>query len=95
MPHTPGPWAAKQEGGVWYVDPVGSQNESVLRLERYDQAEANAHLIAAAPVLLDAIEGMCWALDQLANNLGPEDEMYTVRERARDAIAKARGETTN
>lgn len=36
--------------------------------------------------LKEALEGTCWALDELANNLGPGDEMYEVRERARAAL---------
>lgn len=70
--HTPGPWFAKEwiskdEYGSehcrgWqithdgYLLPMGDMEGD------YDEATANAHLIAAAPDLLDALEDCCKAL---------------------------------
>jgi len=42
--------------------------------------------------MVEALEGMCWALDELANNLGPGEEMYEVRERARAVLRQIKGD---
>lgn len=64
------------------------------RLEEEDTA--NAHLIAAAPDLYDALEKLLARYTQLAGcgdcgNLVPEEEAEVIASRA--ALAKARGET--
>ena len=56
--HTPGPWVSKNVGtampGGWYV---GCDDYPVCEiLDEYPEAEANAHLIAAAPNMLGALE---------------------------------------
>ena len=61
--HTPGPWFAKRTGGVgyfeWYVGRDGENYpiaEDIADPMTRDQSEANAHLIAAAPDLLEALK---------------------------------------
>jgi len=51
-------------------------------------SEANAHLIAAAPELYQALEALC----ELADGLGEHLEFDAACENARAALAKARGE---
>ena len=61
--HTPGPWLAKRaEGGgyfEWYVGRDGENRsiaEDIADPVTRDPSEANAHLIAAAPDLLEALK---------------------------------------
>lgn len=51
---------------------------------RFEEAVANAHLIAAAPDLLEALK-------EAANSSGFQYMMFETRERINDAIAKAEG----
>ena len=91
--HTPGPWfPEKHEEGFgvrftpdcgnaswWVADVIGSQPYGF-------SDEANSHLIAAAPDLLEALE---YCLDCLGDEFAlPSDCQST----ARSAIARARGE---
>ncbi len=86
--YTPGPWVAQltstSRGNVWTV--VGS--EAIVRV--YSQVyggspKDNAHLIAAAPDLLAALEAVQYLI--------PSDEGRNVEERLMiiEAIAKAKG----
>lgn len=91
--HTPGPWRARLDGQGSYV-------EDEARLEgiagivpfvhgRTDaEAEANAHLIAAAPALLEALVRLA---DRFAYDGVPEDGVEEYEE-AVAAIRAARGE---
>ena len=63
--HTKGPWIlrespATQDGGFWrhpyWID--GENNEPVADVRGVTNVEANAHLIAAAPEMLELIEKM-------------------------------------
>jgi len=90
--HTPGPWKfalfehAPNEAFVqWragYAEVHGS------RAGR----EANARLIAAAPDLLAALQGMCSVWVTVCNSKGWEPEHMSQYTDARAAIAKAKGE---
>ena len=88
--HTPGPWVS-----IRYLDSrfyeLGS-NEFHARLAfthgAGDTDEANMRLIAAAPDLLKALEGL---LDCAIYGFGlPDDNEFSLNARA--AIAKAKGE---
>ena len=85
--HTPGPWVLNGvmalDTRLWIVSIPGEQ----ARIEVADystESESNAHLIAAAPDLLEALE----ALVKVDAEDGADDEYLRV---ARAAIAKARG----
>lgn len=101
---TPGPWEISH---VFATDPCyiaidapkhGALAEVVWKMEDEDRSqvcEANAHLIAAAPDLYDALEWAMRFVDQvrIENPLpegGGEDIAY---QRAIHALAKARGES--
>lgn len=61
--HTPGPWVATNRPtfsghDFWTVHSLQSRDDVVyVTLRCNDQLEANARLIAAAPELLEALEG--------------------------------------
>ena len=89
--HTPGPWTATisqtSEGGdFWSV--YGADDISIvyITLRKRQELAANARLIAAAPELLEALEGLCAEVDE--HELGNPDVLRT----ARAAIAKARAD---
>lgn len=88
--HTPGPWAVFGEVGLQIA--VSSVAMPGLNLNvahvagiRNGEGHANAHLIAAAPDLLDALRKMllCCYDEEL------DDQTVEAVEAARTAIAKA------
>ena len=96
--HTPGPWevvyfAFDGDSKEWFVssedrNPVAKMR-CIYRMDGsidYQSMMANAHLIAAAPKLLEALKGLvAWADD-----LHRQDPVEDLR-KARAAIAKAKG----
>jgi hypothetical protein len=84
--HTPGPWTVKTDGkGFFWVDHdyEESGGESVCNTGTHETAEANANLIAAAPLLLEALKE---AASMLPSNVHPQ-----LREKFNRVIAKAEG----
>lgn len=87
--HTPGPWTAIQvEGGEWTIWREGT-NHFVTETTGTMATEANARLIAAAPDLLEALEALVDPCDCYGRERGDHSVLCN---RARDAIAKARGQ---
>jgi hypothetical protein len=86
MTHTPKPWtvAKRTTNGTDGFEIHWSDDGECVTDHVYE--EADAHLIAAAPDLLEALEEM-YAMC----NMSPEDAPHRVKARA--AIAKAKGET--
>jgi len=84
--HTPGPWKMS-------TDAMGSQVKGKIGGEWITVAdqldEGDARLIAAAPELLEALETVVRALENISISWGAHHEVET----ARAAIAKARGES--
>lgn len=103
--HTPGPWIAAPYSSVVGAPVVASPNGRSIANVTYfglggdfkyhdDESRANARLIAAAPSLLEAMEGYEELLSGGLLNADPE-ELGAVRRKARAAIALARtGEPT-
>jgi ABC-type amino acid transport substrate-binding protein len=102
--HTPGPWfavkpteevTAKQDG--WFiVDRADEMGHNVLYGLPDDVLEANAHLMAAAPELLDAARQMIAALDETKYDvfIGSPSDLLRLTDGRRaliDAVAKAEG----
>lgn len=91
--HTPGPWNGPNfNGHYWDIFPNTESrggNISVFRSGMTDEeVEANANLIASAPELLDALEYCIAMFDEGV----PEYEWDSIKQNARAAIAKAKGE---
>jgi hypothetical protein len=100
MEHTKAPWSHLG----WII--TGGDGSTVARIVPWDSSGtrdediANARLIAAAPDLLEALEGMIIALRKqarLAHVAGGDvylsEDNGDVWIKARAAIAKAKGET--
>ena len=91
--HTKGQWVASEgfPSDVWHVDMPGRAfSVSVSRHEDdwempVEEVQANAHLIAAAPDLLDALQSLLSAFDSDFHDL------MLAKLQAQAAIAKAKG----
>ena len=89
--HTPGPWEIEEHyhsGYRWISGPKHSQLAQVVWCMSYEdrspECEANAHLIAAAPELLEALENL------LKVHEGEGGTQHHAGDMARAAIAKAK-----
>lgn len=88
---TPGPWVAEQDGGKGsWVKGVTGEWAALSCGDTDESANANAHLIAAAPVLYAA-------LDELVSTIIIDDDEGLATfldpiQRAQAALAMARGE---
>jgi len=89
--HTPGPWEIKAHSDLCYRNISGPEHlalaQVVWRVEEEDRSpdcEANAHLIAAAPELLEALEKVYTDMN--------DDMPVGLRKVCYEAIAKAKGE---
>ena len=91
--HTPGPWSVNEPNGKGYgisIPQIGAWfSARAWELETM----ANARLCAAAPDLLEALEGLKSILiewhDDHPDDIG--DNEYGYLDKSIDAIAKARG----
>lgn len=103
MNHTPGPWAKL---GTWIHDANGMDIATVEKgffrvtgptwtpvPPEYtaEIRESNAHLIAAAPDLLEALEAFVFAVEVDEHCTDTEEDAAI---QARAAIARARGEAS-
>ncbi|EDD0500635.1 hypothetical protein AH359_04535 [Salmonella enterica subsp. diarizonae] len=88
---TPGPWSGK-DVRIFRQDRVGLQLGFIMTSDenRVAECEANAHLIVAAPDLLEALQSAEKAMAEGRNVTYPE--WYGVINKAREAISKAFGE---
>ena len=84
--HTPGPWAVEELKHRYRLRCSIEATDGSLVGESYE--EKNAHLIAAAPELLDAL---CYLLEA-SSGQGPHEQWLAAMDQARAAIAKAEGE---
>ena len=87
--YTSGTWKALLEGGRWEVQ--SSENKVIVSIEKNSQDEANARLIAASPMMFEA-------LSSLVELIGDEDlpdngelSGAAICDMARSAIAAASG----
>ena len=106
--HTPGPWFHAGNGDIYTVDASTGKTADVacsyLRID--NKCDANARLIAAAPDLLEALQGLhCVCEIALAGKQGQQHDNFETRhgsfvnassamESAEAALAKATGEPT-
>jgi hypothetical protein len=91
--HTPGPWVYDSFGHTSFAFNDNREDYSA-RIEwapdmSDEEVDANARLISIAPDLLEALEEMLCD----AETMNPPYRNEAICERARAAIAKAKGET--
>lgn len=93
--YTPAPWAYEPTSGAIYykdgdVEPlIASTN---LECVSEEQGDADGRLIAAAPELLEALQGLANALEAKPGPRGVMELVPAQLEIARAAIRKARGD---
>lgn len=98
---TPGPWTVWGKGySPWCVMPhehspayQDRHSRGIATMENWDpgEAKANAHLIAAAPDLLAALEALLPLADWALLEQSPPGADDPLVDQARAAILKARG----
>ena len=91
LKHTPGPWFAANPFGKFEVAVLNSEWTVYADQEANEDAAGDAHLIAAAPDMLDALDRVA-NLNPDAGEIG-EGMLKTIVSEARAAIAKAKGES--
>ena len=99
--HAPGPWmvqTVREQTGfrmvrTYVLDGAGGDPVAMVQANSAEEEEANARLIAAAPDLLEALEGLLVFAEAAETKalVGDEGCLWPV-ECARAAIAKATGE---
>ena len=97
---TPGPWmiAGKEETTVYSLGPMGTTvfwcgiQAAGKESASEEECKANARLIAAAPDLVEALEGLARMHRERFGLDGAYDTEIRVAE---DALAKAYGETNH
>ena len=102
--HTPGPWfirpgygLLKSEIGpsdravaaVWVKEPYRGQSDGAKEAVTWPEGEANAHLIAAVPELLEALKIVTNDLACIIEKAGRQAALDPRIKKARAAIAKA------
>lgn len=100
MSHTPGPWkfglGCPSAGFILYGSDgfVIARREVEETTDRNEEMVANARLIAAAPELYGALEELrdkVWRIIDLHRDSEARAEANMALERARSALAQARG----
>ena len=83
-------WKVVLEGGLWKVR--SSENTVIASVEKGSQDEANARLIAASPMMFEALSGLVQLIgeDDLPDN--GELSGAAICDMARSAIAVATGD---
>lgn len=95
--HTPGPWKVTDDGCIYFKDGFIGEAYNFnpgLYGEKQEDAPmiANARLMAAAPELLEFVEGVAEGLKTGGNPGYLEDAVEFLEERAQRIIAKIEGD---
>ena len=98
--HTPGPWKAVQHPcehkWAWTIEGADEVGQIIARMGLVNDAQAvaaNAHLIAAAPAMYDALRELtnAFALVVKMTPYGVPMDVSKVHDNARAALAQAEG----
>lgn len=88
--HTPGPWkVVAVTGEISVEDGEGRTIWGPVPRDSDENVEGDAHLIATAPAMLEALRK--YVADADANPYGYEDGEWLALDAAREAIAQATG----
>ena len=89
--HTPGPWKSNPyQHSVIHGFAVYSDKVCLDKVADGIKSEANAHLIAAAPEMLDALESVLFYLESF-QSIEKSKDREQEKSKIKGAIAKARG----
>ena len=92
--HTPAPWKINHHGEKYIISTDLDGNDVIAKVEDHaptmddmeKEAQANAHLIAAAPELLEALE----MASNIINSEARDSKYGNAKEKINKAIAKAK-----
>ncbi len=97
--HTPGPWDLDDYNNANFIirDKSGEYVTTVTKSRYHDnrkdeRAEANAHLIASSPDLLDALKSLLSLCESECDGIWTGEGAWEEAKTARDLIAKIEGE---
>lgn len=90
MSHTPGPWQTKDIGHGHCICPDVAWVGLTSKQPREETA-ANARLIAAAPELLETLEGLHKALARMIDKHEPDSKEAEWLQHSHEAICNAKG----
>lgn len=91
--HTPGPWVVSDDGDITLIIHAPKDEVDIARMsndcEMFSEIRANAHLIAAAPAMYEALQ----AAYKLLREWTPsgEDNQGEVEGLIENALAQAEG----
>jgi hypothetical protein len=89
--HTPGPWKAMMDkNGIVHICPNAIYEHNICEVIESPTSLSNARLIAAAPLLLKALESMSLSM-RAHPDYTEGSEFEDMVSTAEDAIKKARG----
>ena len=98
MSFTPGPWVVKERpSGPSVETEMGTTVATCWRFNRgvedsTPMEDSNAHLIAAAPDLLEAVKELTWAFESYEwHSDMPGDEFHAMLNAATELVRKAEG----
>ena len=104
LKHTPGPWttdwgfilAQRADGRDNYIAETVKSDEEALYIEDIEEREANSHMLAAAPEMFEALDGLVDALYRIgfeddANGCDVIDILNDWLPEIKSAICKAMG----
>jgi hypothetical protein len=93
--HTPGPWVVSDDGDVTLIIHAPKDEVDIARMsndcEMFSEIRANAHLIAAAPAMYEALKGMVSMYDSLNKSNKHDGACPCYHCQARAALAQAEG----
>ena len=94
--HTPGPWYVTPDGycvadkRIWF-EKDGSRHGETPNMLIFTMTKEQAHLIAAAPNLLESLENLILQMEHMASLAGTTLDQNKGYQSARAARAKAKG----
>jgi len=98
--YTKGPWIAFKTGGngrasaAYYIEDDTGRSVAHIKRSTVQPMHENALLIAAAPDLLEALEGLMNDLCGQRKSCGHDFTCTCAGDKANEAIAKAKGEAS-
>ena len=94
--HTPGPWVVSDDGDVTLIIHAPKDEVDIARMsndcEMFSEIRANAHLVAAAPAMYEALQAMLNGILFTRGASMSEDRWQTLTTIARIALALAQAE---
>ena len=95
--HTPGPWVVSDDGDITLIIHAPKDEVDIARMsndcEMFSEIRANAHLIAAAPAMYEALQAMVEVFPAVVKMTpyGVSMDISKLHDKAKTALAQAEG----